>query len=93
VVLVVLVGLLALCLATGNLLATTVGLLGLVILYFEFGANFTVIGNSIWNVVNSFTLTAIPVFILLGAILEQTGLAKRIDRVATTDQRPVHRPD
>ena len=77
-VFVVLVLLLALCLVTGNLLATTVGLLGLVILYFEFGANFTVIGNGIWNVVNSFTLTAIPVFILLGAILEQTGLAQRI---------------
>lgn len=77
-VLAVLIVLLALCLVTGNLLATTVGLLGLAILYFEFGANFSVIGNSIWNVVNSFTLTAIPVFILLGAILEQTGLAQRI---------------
>ena len=66
------------CLVTGNLLATTVGLIGLLILYFEFDGNFSVIGNGIWNVVNTFTLTAIPVFILLGEILQHTGLAKRI---------------
>ena len=70
--------LLAVCLVTGNLLATTVGLIGLLILYFEFDGNFSVIGNGIWNVVNTFTLTAIPVFILLGEILQHTGLAKRI---------------
>ena len=66
------------CLVTGNLLASTVGLIGLLILYFEFDGNFSVIGNGIWNVVNTFTLTAIPVFILLGEILQHTGLAKRI---------------
>jgi tripartite ATP-independent transporter DctM subunit len=65
-------------LVTGNLLATTVGLIGLLILYFEFDANFSVLGNGVWNVVNTFTLTAIPVFILLGEILQHTGLAKRI---------------
>lgn len=70
--------LLAVCLVTGNLLATTVGLIGLLILYFEFDANFSVLGNGVWNVVNTFTLTAIPVFILLGEILQHTGLAKRI---------------
>ncbi len=69
---------LALCLLTGNLLGTTVALVGIVILQFEFGGNFSVIGNAIWNVVNTFTLTAIPVFILLGAILEKTGIAQRI---------------
>ena len=73
-----LLALLALCLVTGNLLGTTIGLFGLTILYLEFDGNFSVIGNAVWNVVNSFTLTAIPVFILLGAILEQSGLAQRI---------------
>ena len=70
--------LLALCLVTGNLLGTTVALIGLAVLQFGFHGNFSVIGNGIWNVVFNFTLTAIPVFLLLGALLDQTGLAKRM---------------
>ena len=36
------------------------------------------LGNATWNLFNSFTFTAIPAFILLGEILGQSGLAKRI---------------
>ncbi|MCP5368568.1 MAG: TRAP transporter large permease [Hyphomicrobiales bacterium] len=65
-------------LLTGNLLGTTIASLGLAVLYFEFNGNFSVLGNAVWNVFNSFTFTAIPAFILLGEILGQTGLARRI---------------
>jgi C4-dicarboxylate transporter DctM subunit len=65
-------------LITGNLLATMIAALGFIILWFDFGGNFSVVGNAIWNVVNSFTLSAVPVFILLGEILGATGIAHRI---------------
>jgi tripartite ATP-independent transporter DctM subunit len=48
------------------------------VLELEFRGNFSVLGNATWNVFNSFTFTAIPAFILLGEILGQSGLAKRI---------------
>ncbi|MEQ8347048.1 MAG: TRAP transporter large permease [Sneathiellaceae bacterium] len=67
-----------LALVTGNLLGTTIAGLGLVVLWFEMSGNFSVLGNAVWNVFNSFTFTAIPAFILLGEVLGQTGLARRI---------------
>ncbi|MEJ8574186.1 TRAP transporter large permease [Microbaculum marinum] len=65
-------------LLTGTMLATTIAALGLIVLYFAFGGNFSVLGNSLWNTFNSFTFTAVPAFILLGEILGQSGLAQRI---------------
>lgn len=67
-----------LALLTGNLLATTVAALGFAVIWLDFGGNFSIVGNAVWNVVNSFTLSAVPVFIFLGAILGATGIAQRI---------------
>ena len=73
-----LVALVGFGLLTGSLLGIVIGAAGLTILWFEFNGNFSVLGNSVWNLFNSFTFTAVPAFILLGEILGQSGLAKRI---------------
>lgn len=65
-------------LVTGSLLGTTLAAAGFLILEFKFGGNFTVVANAIWNLFNSFTLTAVPMFILLGELLGETGIARRI---------------
>lgn len=65
-------------LLSGAMLGIVIGASGLVVLYFEFRGNFSVLGNATWNVFNSFTFTAVPTFILLGEILGQSGIAKRI---------------
>jgi C4-dicarboxylate transporter, DctM subunit len=38
------------------------------------------VGDIIWNTGNSFTLTAIPMFILMGEVILQTGLSRRFFR-------------
>jgi C4-dicarboxylate transporter DctM subunit len=65
-------------LLTGSMLGIGIAAFGLVILYFQFGGNFSVLGNALWNTFNSFTFTAIPAFILLGELLGRSGLADRI---------------
>ena len=74
----VLLGIVGFSLLTGSMLGIVIGGCGLAVLEFSFHGNLSVIGNAIWNVFNSFTFTAIPAFILLGEILGQSGLAKRI---------------
>lgn len=73
-----LVALVAFALLSGALLGVLIGAAGLTVLWFEFNGNFSVLGNASWNLFNSFTFTAVPAFILLGEILGQSGLAKRI---------------
>lgn len=73
-----LVGLILVTLLTGSMLGIAIAAFGLVILYFQFGGNFSVLGNALWNTFNSFTFTAIPAFILLGELMGRTGLADRI---------------
>lgn len=68
----------ALGLLTANYLAVMTTAVGLAVIYFQQHGNFSVMGNAIWNMFNSFTFTAVPVFILLGEVLNETGLAKRI---------------
>lgn len=63
---------------TGSMLGIGIAAFGLVILYLQFGGNFSVLGNALWNTFNSFTFTAIPAFILLGELLGRSGLADRI---------------
>jgi len=60
------------------MLGVVIGATGLAVLHFAFGGNLSVLGNATWNVFNSFTFTAVPTFILMGEILGQSGLAKRI---------------
>lgn len=73
-----LISVIAFALLTGSMLGITIAAAGLVVLIFEFNGNFSVLGNATWNLFNSFTFTAVPTFILLGEILGQSGLAKRI---------------
>lgn len=74
----VLIGLLGLTLLTGNLVGITLILFGIVIVQFTFDGNFSVLGNGLWNLFNSFALTALPVFVLLGEILSKTGVSRQI---------------
>lgn len=62
----------------GALLGTVVLAAGLSILASSYDANFSVVGNAIWNTFFSYTFTAIPVFILLGELMAQAGLAQRL---------------
>ncbi|MDA4844169.1 TRAP transporter large permease [Hoeflea poritis] len=62
---------------TGMALGAALGLTGLVILYvFSNGASALAV-DAIWNVFNSFTLSAVPMFILLGEILLRSGISER----------------
>ncbi len=63
---------------TGVALGAALGLTGLTILYFYVnGATFLAI-DAIWDVFNSFVLSAVPMFILLGEILLRSGISERI---------------
>ncbi|WP_171181638.1 TRAP transporter large permease [Ruegeria sp. HKCCD8929] len=73
----VLIGVLVAAASTGMALGAALGLTGLVILYvFSNGAT-SLAMDAIWNVFNSFTLSAVPVFILLGEILLHSGISER----------------
>ncbi len=75
---VTIIAIIAFGLLTGSMLGVLIGATGLAVLHFAFAGNFSVLGNATWNVFNSFTFTAVPTFILLGEILGQSGLARRI---------------
>ncbi|MBL8380469.1 MAG: TRAP transporter large permease [Burkholderiales bacterium] len=63
--------------ATSAALGAALGLTGFVLLHvFANGATSLAV-NAIWNVFNSFTLSAIPLFILLGEILLHSGISER----------------
>lgn len=65
-------------LLTGSLLGVMVAGVGIALLITEFNGNLSVMANGIWNIYNSFTLSAVPVFIFLGELLGKTGVAERI---------------
>jgi C4-dicarboxylate transporter, DctM subunit len=71
-------GLFGFTLLTGNLIGITLILFGVVIVQFGFNGNFSVLGNGLWNLFNSFALTALPVFVFLGEILAKTGISRQI---------------
>ncbi len=73
-----LIGMLVGTASTGIALGAALGLTGLTILYFFVnGATYLAI-DAIWNVFNSFILSAVPMFIILGEILLRSGISKRI---------------
>ena len=64
--------------STGTALGAALGLTGLIILhYFADGATSLAI-NAVWNILNEFTLSAIPLFIIMGEILLESGVSKKI---------------
>ncbi|MDD7912081.1 MULTISPECIES: TRAP transporter large permease [Pseudovibrio] len=64
--------------ATGAALGAALGLTGLIILHFFVGGATSLALDAVWNVFNSFTLSAIPLFIVLGEILLRSGLSERV---------------
>jgi C4-dicarboxylate transporter, DctM subunit len=63
--------------ATGVALGAALGLTGLVLLHFFSNGATGLAVTAIWNVFNSFTLSAVPLFILLGEILLRSGVSNR----------------
>lgn len=63
--------------ASGAALGAALGLTGFVLLHFFANGATSLAVNAIWNVFNSFTLSAIPLFILLGEILLHSGISQR----------------
>ncbi|MCB1464084.1 MAG: TRAP transporter large permease subunit [Nitratireductor sp.] len=63
---------------SGAILGSALGLTGFVILHF-FSDGATSLGvQAVWNTFNKFTLTAIPLFILLGELLVKSRLARDV---------------
>ena len=71
-------GLLALLIALGVPIAAAMGFVGIVGLTLLSGTQlWPSLADVIWNTANSFTLTAIPLFVLMGEIILRSGAAKR----------------
>jgi len=69
--------LLVLTATSGAALGAALGLTGMLLLQFFANGATSLAVNAIWNVFNSFTLSAIPLFILLGEILLHSGISQR----------------
>ncbi len=63
---------------SGLALGAALGLTGLMILQFAAGGSTFVAVDAVWNVFNSFTLSAIPLFIILGEIMLRSGVSELI---------------
>ena len=64
--------------STGTALGTALGLTGLIILYFFADGATALALTAVWNVLNEFTLSAIPLFIIMGEILLESGVSRKI---------------
>jgi len=62
---------------TGVALGAALGITGLVILQFYSNGATSLAIDAIWNVFNSFTLSAVPMFILLGEVLLRSGISEK----------------
>jgi tripartite ATP-independent transporter DctM subunit len=66
-------------LAAGVRIAFALGLLGMAAVYFMTPAPFPVtLADRTWSSVNSFSLTAVPMFVLMGALLVRSGLSDEL---------------
>ena len=73
-----LISLLVATAATGVALGAALGLTGLVILQVYGGGATSLAVDAIWSVFNSFTLSAVPMFILLGEVLLRSGISEHL---------------
>ena len=64
--------------STGTALGAALGLTGLIILHFFADGATSLAINAVWNILNEFTLSAIPLFIIMGEILLESGVSKKI---------------
>lgn len=66
------------CLFFGVGIGSAMGLVGLLGITWLSGARlWPTIGDIVWNTANSFTLVAVPLFILMGEIILRSGVSKR----------------
>ncbi len=63
--------------STGVALGVALGVTGLIILHFFSNGATSLAVDAIWSVFNSFTLSAVPMFILLGEILLRSGISEK----------------
>ncbi|MEP3349594.1 MAG: TRAP transporter large permease [Marinomonas sp.] len=69
---------LAILLGSGALLGAALGLTGFILLHFQAGGASALAINSAWNLLSEFTLSAVPLFIILGDILLASGVSTRV---------------
>ena len=63
-------------------LAFVLGGVSVVFLYFTWGPDaFYIVASRMWTTMNSFTLIAIPLFILMAMLLERSGVAQNLYRM------------
>ncbi len=75
-------GSLLLFLLLGLPLTFVLGGVSVVFLYFTWGADaFYMVASQIWSTMGSFTLLAIPLFVIMAMILERTGVARDLYRM------------
>lgn len=74
----ILSGSLLLLLGTGALLGAALGLTGFILLHFQANGASALAINSAWNLLTDFTLSAVPLFIMLGDILLASGVSTRV---------------
>lgn len=72
-----LIGIMVVTASTGVALGAALGLTGLVLLQVYSNGATSLAVDAIWSVFNSFTLSAVPLFILLGEILLRSGVSGR----------------
>ncbi|MCC7425736.1 MAG: TRAP transporter large permease subunit [Alphaproteobacteria bacterium] len=65
---------------SGAVLGAALGLAGFAILHFFAGGATRLGVQAVWNILNEFTLTAVPMFILLGEVLVASGLSQGVYR-------------
>ncbi|MBA7592766.1 C4-dicarboxylate TRAP transporter large permease protein DctM [subsurface metagenome] len=71
-----LVAFLIISMLSGMRIAFAMALVGILSLYLAAGTSgFVDLGYSCWNAMNSFIIVAIPLFLLMGNILKNSGLA------------------
>ncbi|MBI4294935.1 MAG: TRAP transporter large permease subunit [Chloroflexi bacterium] len=76
-------GMLFFLIAMGLWYSVTMGLIGVIVLYFWVGRGLQLIGNVEFNVVNVFTYTMIPLFIFMGELVFYGGLGRKLYKGAT----------
>jgi len=73
-----------LLLASGMWIAVALGVIGVIVLYvFVGGGTPGMIGILAFNSINSFVLTAVPLFIFMGELLLRSGISERLYKGAT----------
>jgi C4-dicarboxylate transporter DctM subunit len=69
---------LAITIGSGAFLGAALGLTGLLLLHFVAGGATSLAMDAVWITATDFTVSAIPLFILMGDVLQASGISSRI---------------